>query len=84
MVKLSYYDIGAVEYIRDKYTSEKLFKDLSEYELQELVYEECNELSSANEELEFGTYGEHFEADVSAELVYEYLLKERSEYNAKN
>lgn len=83
-IKLGYYDIGAVEYIFDKYGREKLFKQMTIDDLRDLVYDECNELSSANEELEFGTYGENFQNDISSELVYEYIMKERGEYNAKN
>ena len=80
-IYLSDYDINAVEYIFDKYSREKLFK-MSDYDLKELVLDECNELSSANDELEFGTFGEHYENDINFELVYEYIIKERDEYNA--
>ena len=80
-IYLSDYDINAVEYIFDKYSREKLLK-MSDYDLKELVLDECNELSSANEELEFGTFGEHYENDINFELVYEYIIKERDEYDA--
>ena len=83
MIKLSNYDIGAVQYIFDKYSREKLFK-MSNYDLKELVWQECNELSSANEELEFGTFGEHYENDINFELVYEYIIKERDDVNEIN
>lgn len=79
-IYLSDYDIAAVEYIFDKYSREKLFK-MSDYDLKELVLDECNELSSANEELEFGTFGEHYENDINFELVYEYIIKERGDIN---
>ena len=78
-IELSDYDIGAVEYIFDKYGREKLFK-MSDYDLKDLVLEECNELSSANEELEFSTFSEHFENDIDFELVYEYIIKMRGDY----
>ena len=80
-IYLSDYDINAVEYIFDKYSREKLFK-MSDYDLKELVLEECNDLSSANEELEFNTFNNNFEHDINFELVYEYIIKERDEYNA--
>ena len=80
-IYLSDYDINAVEYIFDKYSREKLFK-MSDYDLKELVLEECNELSLANEELKYGTFGEHYENDIDFELVYEYIIKERDDYNA--
>ena len=80
-IYLSDYDIAAVEYIYDNYNKNVLFK-MSDEDLRMLVYEECNELSSTNEELEFGTYGENFQNDISSELVYEYIMKERGEYNA--
>ena len=80
-IYLSDYDIAAVEYIYDNYNKNVLFK-MSDEDLRMLVYEECNELSSINEELEFGTYGENFQNDISSELVYEYIMKERGEYNA--
>ena len=78
-IELSDYDIAAVEYIFDKYGREKLF-EMSDYDLKDLVLEECNELSSANEELEFGTFSEHFENDIDFELVYEYIIKMRGDY----
>ena len=78
-IELSDYDIEAVEYIFNKYSREKLFK-MSDYDLKDLVLEECNELSSANEELEFGTFSEHFENDIDFELVYDYIIKMRGDY----
>ena len=78
-IELSDYDIAAVEYIFDKYGREKLF-EMSDYDLKDLVLEECNELSSVNEELEFGTFSEHFENDIDFELVYEYIIKMRGDY----
>ena len=53
---------------------------MSDYDLKDLVLEECNELSSANEELEFSTFSEHFENDIDFELVYEYIIKMRGDY----
>lgn len=80
-IYLSDYDINAVEYIFDKYSREKLFK-MSDYDLKELVLEECNELSLANEELKYGTIGKNYDCDINFELVYEYIIKERDDYNA--
>lgn len=77
------YDLGAVEYIYDKYSQEYLFT-LEDTELKTLIFQECNELSWANEELEHGTYGEYFDADVNSNAVYEYIIKERDGVNETN
>ena len=82
-IYLSDYDIAAVEYIYDNYNKNVLFK-MSDEDLHMLVYEECNILSEANEELEYGTYGEHYKCDVNSELVFGYIIKERDEYNEIN
>ena len=77
------YDLGAVEYIYDKYGKEYLFT-LEDTELKTLIFQECNELSWANEELEHGTYGEYFDTDVNSTRVYEYIIKERDDINETN
>ena len=82
-IHLSDYDIAAVEYIYDNYNKNVLFK-MSDEDLHMLVYETCNMLSEANEELEYNTYGEHCECYVDSELVFCYISKERNEYNEIN
>ena len=47
--------IAAIEYILDNNNVDIL----SDEELKDLIYEVCDLLDSANEEIEFGTYGEH-------------------------
>lgn len=75
------YDIAAVEYIYDNNNKDALFK-LDDESLKEYITNICDILSEANEELEFGTYGEHYENDIDSIAVYNYILKERGEYNA--
>lgn len=74
------YDIGAVEYIYDKYGEKYLFT-LDDIELKRLISHECDELSWANEELEHGTYSEYYDTDVNSIEVYNYIIKERDENN---
>ena len=84
MEKLSEYDYGAVQYIYDNNNKEALFK-LDDESLREYINNICNILSEANEELEFGTFGEHYENDINSRLVLDYIMKERGEYlNASN
>ena len=80
MEKLSDYDYGAIQYIYDNNNKEALFK-LDDESLKEYIRNVCNILSEANEELEFGTYGEHYENDVNTDAVIEYIFKERGENN---
>lgn len=80
MEKLSDYDYGAIQYIYDNNNKEALFK-LDDESLKEYIRNVCNILSEANEELEFGTYGKHYENDVNTEAVIEYIFKERGENN---
>ena len=80
-IYLSDYDIAAVEYIYDNYNKNVLFK-MSDEDLHMLIYEECNILSEANEELKYGTIGKNYDCDVDSELVFCYISKERDEYNA--
>ena len=82
-IYLSDYDIAAVEYIYDNYSKNVLFK-MSDEDLHMLVYEECNILSEANEELTYGTIGKNYDCDVNSELVFGYIIKERDEYNEIN
>lgn len=77
------YDISAIEYIFDNYSREKLFS-MDDDDLKDLIWNECNELSSANEYIEFGTYGKHFELDIDFDKVYNYILEEKRKYNGKN
>lgn len=77
------YDMGAVEYIYDKYSREYLFT-LEDIELKTLVFNECDELSFANEHLEHGTYGIYFDTDVNSIKVYDYIIKERDGINELN
>jgi len=77
------YDLGAVEYIYDKYSKKYLFT-LEDIELKTLVFQECDELSWANEELEYGTYGEYYDTDVNSIVVYNYIIKERDGVNETN
>lgn len=68
------YDIDAVGYIFDNYNKDAL-KQLSENELHQLVYSECDKLSWANEECDFDTFGENYSHDVDSSAVYEYIKK---------
>ena len=67
------YDLSAVEYIYDRYSKEYLFT-LQDDELRTLIFRECDKLSWANEESEYGTYGEYYDTDVSSISVYNYML----------
>ena len=68
------YDIDAVGYILDNYNKNAL-KQLSEEELHQLIYEECDKLSWANEECDFSTFGENYSHDVDFYAVYDYIKK---------
>ena len=81
MEKLNEYDYGAIQYIYDNNNKEALFK-LDDESLREYIFNICNILSEANEELEFGTFGEHYENDINTEEVIKYIKQERDEYNA--
>lgn len=65
--------IAAIEYILDNNNVDIL----SDEELKDLIYEVCDMLDSANEEIEFGTYGEHFENDIDRDKVLEYFMSRR-------
>ena len=65
--------IAAIEYILDNNNVDIL----SDEELKDLIYEVCDLLDSANEEIEFGTYGQHFENDIDREKVLEYFMSRR-------
>ena len=80
MEELEYYDRAALEYIYDNYNKHALFK-MNDEELKDIVYRTCDELSWANEELEFGTYGQNFACDVDIQKVYEYIKRERDDFN---
>lgn len=75
------YDIAAVEFIYDRYNTNVLFQ-MSDEDLKQIIYKTCDELSWANEETDFGTYGEHYEHDINANEVYNYIIKERGDKNA--
>lgn len=77
------YDLSAIEYIYDKYNKEYLFT-LEDTELKILVFQECDKLSWANEELEYGTYGKYYYTDVNSIVVYNYIIKERDGVNEIN
>lgn len=64
---------AAIEYILDNNNVDIL----SDEELEDLILETCDLLDSANEELEFGTYGEHFENDIDRDKVLEYFMTRR-------
>ena len=81
MEKLNKYDYEVIQYIYDNNNKEALFK-LDDESLREYIFNICNILSEANEELEFGTFGEHYENDINTEEVIKYIKQERSEYNA--
>lgn len=68
------YDIDAVGYILDNNNKDKL-KQMTEDELKSFIYNECNNISSANEVCSFGTYGENFDHDVDCYAVYDYIKK---------
>lgn len=65
--------IAAIEYILDNNNVDIL----SDEELKDLIYEVCDLLDSANEEIEFGTYGQHFENDIDRDKVLEYFMSRR-------
>ena len=65
--------IAAIEYILDNNNVDIL----SDEELKDLIYEVCDMLDSANEEIEFGTYGQHFENDIDRDKVLEYFMSRR-------
>lgn len=81
MEKLNKYDYEVIQYIYDNNNKEALFK-LGDESLREYIFNTCNILSEANEELEFGTFGEHYDLDINTEEVIKYIKQERSEYNA--
>lgn len=64
---------AAIEYILDNNNVDIL----SDEELKDLIFEVCDMLDSANEEIEFGTYGEHFENDIDRDKVLEYFMSRR-------
>ena len=65
--------IAAIEYILDNNNVDIL----SDEELKDLIYEVCDMLDSANEQIEFGTYGQHFENDIDRDKVLEYFMSRR-------
>lgn len=64
---------AAIQYILDNNNVDIL----SDEELEDLIFEVCDLLDSANEELEFGTYGKHFENDIDRDKVLEYFMNRR-------
>lgn len=64
---------AAIEYILDNNNVDIL----SDEELEDLIFEVCDLLDSANEELEFGTYGQHFENDIDRDKVLQYFMSRR-------
>lgn len=68
---------AAIEYILDNNNVDIL----SDEELKDLIFETCDLLDSANEELEFGTFGEHFENDIDRDKVSEYFMNRRKKEN---
>ena len=64
---------AAIEYILDNNNVDIL----SDEELKDLIFEVCDLLDSANEEIEFGTYGQHFENDIDRDKVLEYFMSRR-------
>ena len=65
--------VAAIEYILDNNNVDIL----SDEELKDLIFEVCDLLDSANEELEFGTFGEHFENDIDRDKVLQYFMSRR-------
>ena len=65
--------IAAIQYILDNNNVDIL----SDEELKDLIFEVCDLLDSANEEIEFGTYGQHFENDIDRDKVLEYFMSRR-------
>ena len=70
-----------IEYIYNKYNKVALF-NMNDDEFESIIYQTCNELSWVNEEMTYGTFGEHYELDINTEGVMKYIKQERSEYNA--
>lgn len=68
------YDIDAAGYILDSY-NRNVLNQMDDEDLKQLVYSECDKLSWANEECDFGTFGENFSHDVDYSAVYEYIKK---------
>lgn len=68
---------AAIEYILDNNNVDIL----SDEELEDLILETCDLLDSANEELEFGTFGQHFENDIDRDKVLEYFMSRRKREN---
>ena len=68
---------AAIQYILDNNNVDIL----SDEELEDLIFEVCDLLDSANEELEFGTFGEHFENDIDRDKVSEYFMNRRKREN---
>lgn len=64
---------AAIQYILDNNNVDIL----SDEELKDLIFEVCDLLDSANEELEFGTFGQHFENDIDRDKVSEYFMNRR-------
>ncbi len=80
MTELEYYDEAALQYIYDNNNKHALFK-MNDNELKDLVYQICDMLSWANEECDFGTFGQNYIHDVNADEVYEYIKRERDDFN---
>jgi len=68
------YDRDAAGYILDNY-NRNVLRYFSEEDLKQLIYEECDKLSWANEECDFGTFGENYSHDVDYHAVYEYIKR---------
>lgn len=66
--------LAAIEYIADNNNIDIL----SDEELKYFVNEACDTLDWANEELEFGTFGEHYENDINRDKVLEYFMDRRN------
>lgn len=64
---------GAIEYISDNINTDIL----TDEELKYFVNDACDTLDWANEELEFGTFGEHYENDINRNRVLEYFMNRR-------
>ena len=77
---MSEYDNIGVQYILDNYNLNAL-KQMDDEELYQLVYETCDMLSWANEECDFGTFGENYAHDVNAQKVYDYIVNLKNERN---
>lgn len=64
---------AAIEYISDNINVDML----SDEDLKYFVNVSCDTLDWANEELEFGTFGEHYENDINRDEVLEYFMNRR-------